>query len=87
MGYIERLVDHYKRDLSEGLDRPIAILPEGDPQESIEPFSLNVSTLDDLTEKPAKHETACLVDMARGEALDAMGESRKAVEWLDRHVG
>ncbi len=50
------------------------------------PFSLEVSTLDGLTEKPAKHEAAYLVDMARVEALNTMGESRKAVELLDRHV-
>ena len=64
----------------------MAILPEGDSQKSVEPFSLNVSTLDGVTEKPAKHETAYLVDMAKVEALDTMGESRKAVEILDRHV-
>ena len=36
--------------------------------------------------KPAKNETAYLVDMAKVEALDTMGENRKAVEILDRHV-
>jgi hypothetical protein len=45
-----------------------------------------VSALDGLTEKAAKHETAYLVDMAKVEALDTMGESRKAAELLDRHV-
>ena len=64
----------------------MALLPEGDSQKSIEPFSLNVSTLDGLTEKPAKHETAYLVDMAKVEALDTLGENRKAVELLERHV-
>ncbi len=86
MGYIERLVDLYDQDLAEGLDRLIAPLPEGDSQKSIEPFSLDVSTLDELTEKPANHQAAYLVDMARVEALDTMGENRKAVELLDRHI-
>ena len=76
----------YKKDLAEGLDRLKAILAEGDPQKSVEPFSLDVSTLDELTEKPAKHEAGYLVDMARVEALDTMGENQKAVELLDRHV-
>ena len=61
-------------------------LPERDFQKPIEPFSLDVPTLDGLTEKPAKHEAAYLVDMARVEALDTMGENRKAVQLLDRHV-
>ena len=86
MGYIERLVDLYTRDLAYGLDRLMALLPEGDSQKSEEPFSLNVSTLDGLTEKPAKDEAAYLVDMARVEALDTRGEKEKAVAILDRHV-
>ncbi len=42
--------------------------------------------MDKLTEKPAKHEAAYLVDMAKVEALDTMGENRKAVAILERHV-
>ncbi len=80
------MVDLYNRDLAKGLDHLIALLPEGDSQKSIGPFALDVSTLDELTEKPAKHETAYLVDMARVEALDTMGEAMKAVEILERHV-
>ncbi len=64
----------------------MALLTEGDSQKSIGPFALDVSTLDELTEKPAKQEAAYLVDMAKVEALDTMGENRKAVELLERHV-
>ena len=60
-------------------------LPVGS-EKSIKPFSLNVTTLDGLTEKPAKHEAAYLVDMARIEALDTMGENQKAIAILARHV-
>ena len=64
----------------------MALLPDGDSKKSVEPFRLDVSTLDELTEKAAKHETAYLVDLAKVEALDTMGENRKAVDLLDRHV-
>ena len=64
----------------------MALLPGRDSEQSIEPFRLEVSTLDGLTEKPAKHDAAYLVDMAKVEALDTMGENRKAVELLERHV-
>ncbi len=64
----------------------MAILPERDFQKSIEPFSLDVSPLDKLSEKPAAHDVAYLVDMARVEALDTIGESQKAIELLDRHI-
>ncbi len=86
VGYIERLVDLYNRDLAEGLDRLMAILPKGNSQKTVEPFSLNVSTLDKPTGKPAGREAAYLVDMAKVEALDTMGEKEKAVAILDRHV-
>ena len=86
VGYIERLVDLYNRDLAEGLDRLMALLPVRDSKQSIEPFSLDVSTLDGPTEQPAKHETAYLVDIAKVEALDTMGEKEKAVELLEQHV-
>ncbi len=86
VGYIERLVDLYNRDLAEGLDRLMALLPKRDSEQSIEPFNLDVSILDGLTEKPAKQDAAYLVDMARVEALDTMGENQKAVAILDRHV-
>ena len=86
VGYIERLVDLYNRDLAEGLDSLMAILPEGTSQKSAEPFRLDVSTLDGLTVKPTRHEAAYLVDMARVEALDTKGENQKAVAILERHV-
>ncbi len=86
VGYIERLVNLYNRDLGEGLDNLMALLREGDSQKSDEPFSLDVSTLERLTEKQAKHDAAYLVDMARVEALDTIGEKEKAVAILDRHV-
>ncbi len=60
--------------------------PAGDP-DLAEPVTQDtVSTLDELTEKLAKHNAAYLADMARVEALDTMGDKEKAVELLDRHV-
>ena len=39
-----------------------------------------------LTVKSTAHQVAYLVDMAKVEALDTMGENRRTVELLDRHV-
>ena len=75
VGYIERLVDLYNRDLAGELDRLMALLPEGDTLQSVERFSLDASILEGLTEKPAKHEAAFLVDMAKVEALDTIGDN------------
>ena len=86
LGYIERLVNLYNRDLAEGLDRLIAMLPEGTSQKLDEPFTVDLLKLDGLTEKHSRHDAAYLVDMARVEALDTMGENQKAVQLLDRHI-
>ena len=66
-------------------DHLMALLRKGDCQKSVEPFSLDASILW-LTEKPAKRDTAYLVDMAKVEALDTVGEKEKAVELLERYV-
>lgn len=86
VGYIERLVGLYNRDLAEGMDRLAALVSKDDSQKSDEPFEFDKSAARKLGANPAKHQTAYLVDMAKVEALDTMGENRKAVELLDRRV-
>ena len=84
--HIDKSADLYNRNLAEGLDRLATRVPESGSQKTDEPFYLDASTLKKLAGNPAKYQTAYLVDMARVEALDTMGENRKAVELLDRHV-
>ena len=38
---VERLVDLYNKDLAEGLDSLMTILPKEDYHKSVEPFCLN----------------------------------------------
>ncbi|MFQ6027585.1 MAG: hypothetical protein ACE5Q6_08840 [Dehalococcoidia bacterium] len=84
--HTERLIELYNRNLAEGLDQLATLLPEGDSQKSPESFCLDVEALKMPAEKPAAYQVAYLVDMAKVEALDTVGENRKAVELLDRHV-
>ena len=84
--YIERLADLYNRNLAEGLDHLATLVPGHDSSKSDGPFFLDLSSLDKLSENPAKHQIAYLVDIAKVEALDTMGENQKAVELLDRYV-
>jgi hypothetical protein len=84
--YIEGLSDHYNRNLSQGLDRLATLATKGDSGKSTEPFCLDLPALENLVAKPSKHRIAYLVDMAKFEALDTIGENQKAVESLHRHV-
>ncbi len=58
----------------------------GEPRGPDEPFFLKIASLQKLAEKPVRHQVAYLLNMARVEALNTMGENRRAVELLDRHV-
>ncbi|MFQ6026826.1 MAG: hypothetical protein ACE5Q6_04840 [Dehalococcoidia bacterium] len=84
--HTERLVGLYNRNLAEGLDHLATMLPECEPVKSNEQFSLDLEALEKLAGRPVPHQAAYLVDLAKVEALDTMGENRKAVELLDRHV-
>ena len=68
------------------MDRLAAMVSEIDSYNSPEPFCLDVEDLEKLSGKSVDHQVTYLVDMARVEALDTLGENRKAVELLDRYV-
>ncbi|MFQ6028096.1 MAG: hypothetical protein ACE5Q6_11440 [Dehalococcoidia bacterium] len=84
--HTERLVDLYNENLLEELDRLATVMPEGESGKLNKPCSLGLSSLEKLAGRATAHQVAYLVDMAKVEALDAMGENRRAVELLDRHV-
>ena len=86
VGYIENLAGYFNRDLAEELDRQAAMLPEGFSQKSEEMRCLDPSILEKLAAGLAQQEAAYLVEMAKVEALDTMGENHKVVELLDRHI-
>jgi len=50
------------------------------------PASHDLKALEQRAGKQARLQIDYLMDMAKVEALDALGENRKAVELLDRHV-
>ena len=84
--HTERLVELYNRNLAEELDRLAILLLGGESGEPDAPFSLDLKASEKLAGKSVGHQVAYLTDMAKVEALDTMGENRKAVELLDRHV-
>ena len=47
---------------------------------------INIEALRQNADKIATEQVSYLVDMAKAEALDAMGENRAAVELIERHL-
>ena len=47
---------------------------------------LDLAGLVEAVQRVAKEQVANLVDMAKADALDILGETRQALELVDRHV-
>ena len=47
---------------------------------------INVEALRKVADKTVTGSVSYLVDMAKAEALDALGENRAAVELMERHL-
>ncbi len=73
-------------DEVQGLDGLANLVTWNDRPERTQVQVLDLSTLDEPTEKPSKHDAACLADMVKVEAPDTMGKKRNAVELLCRHT-
>jgi hypothetical protein len=85
IGCLEELVEGYNEDFANELGQETSLAPEG--LEAAKRSSLiNTAALDKDVPPGARQHTAFLVDMARAEALDAMGENQAAVSIIERHI-
>ena len=82
----EKLVGIYNEALAEDIERLGRLLIEtgGDQDES--PLTIDVAGPIESVQGVAKEQVAYMVDMAKADALDLLGESRQAFELVDRHV-
>ncbi len=84
--HAEKLVNVYNRDLVADLELLDRAVDGDDAQRSVTRHTIDPSNLLGKTEGAATDEAGYLVDMAKAEALDMMGETRRAVQLVDRHV-
>ena len=82
----EKLVGIYNEALAEQIESlgKLSIEMRDDQDES--PLTIDLAGLIEDVQPAAKDQIAYLVDMAKGDALDVLGESRQAWELVDRHV-
>ena len=57
----------------------------GDGQQS-SPLTIDLAGLIENVQGAAREQVAYMVDMAKSDALDLLGETRQAYELVDRHV-
>jgi hypothetical protein len=85
VGCIEELVEEYNEDFANGLEKLTGSSQEG-LQTAKPPNSIDTAALEKDVTPGARRHTVFLMDMAKAEALDAMGETEKAVQLVERHV-
>ena len=84
--HAEKLVNLYNRNLAADLELLDASADESDGERPNYPYTIDLSNLLAKKQSAATDQVAYLVDMAKAEALDAMGETEQAVALVDRHV-
>jgi hypothetical protein len=82
---VEELVEGYNEDFANGLGQYTGPALEG-LEEADLPNSIGIAALEEAVARGARQHTAFLVDMAKAEALDAMGESQMALQLIDWNV-
>ncbi len=83
---MEKLVANFNEDLAgriEGLENL-----SGERRDGHQPsrLTINLAGLIVSAQTAAKEQVSSLVDMAKADALDILGETRQALELVDRHV-
>jgi len=82
---IEKLAEWYNEDFANEPGQRIGSSQEGLP--AVKPSNLiETTSLEERVAPAARQHTTFLVDMAKAEVLDALGENQAAVTVIDRHV-
>ena len=82
----KKLVGIYNEALAKDIEALEKMLIErGDGQDE-SPLTIDLAGLTGHVQEAAKEQVAYMVDMAKADALDLLGETRQAFELVDRHV-
>ena len=82
----EKTVNIYNDALAAEFERLEKMLNETADGDDESPLTIDLVGLTESVEETAKVQVAYMVDMAKADALDLLGESRQALELVDRHV-
>ena len=83
---VEKLVDIYNEALVGDIGRVEALLIEAGDAWDETRLTIDLAGLIENIQGAAREQVAFMVDMAKSEALDLLGETRQAFELVDRHV-
>ena len=81
-----KLVDIYNEALAGDIERLERLLIETRDGQDESPLTIDLVALVDNVQGASKEQVTYLVDMAKADALDILGETRQALELVDCHV-
>ena len=86
LALVEKLVNIYNEALAGDIERSERLLIEPGEGQNQSPLTIDLAGLVETVQGSAREQVAFLVDMAKADALDLLGETRQAFELVDRHV-
>jgi len=72
--------------LAGGIERLGRLLIKAEDDQDQSPLMMDLAGLIESVQGVARDQVAYMVDMAKADALDLLGETRQAFELVDRHV-
>ena len=86
LALVEKLVNIYNEALEGDIERSERLLIEPGEGQNQSPLTIDLAGLVETVQGSAREQVAYLVDMAKADALDLLGETRQAFELVERHV-
>ena len=86
LALVEKLVNIYNEALAGDIERSERLLMETGDGQNQSPLTIDLAGLVETVQGSAKEQVAYLVDMAKADALDLLGETSQAFELVERHV-
>ena len=86
LNLMEKTVGIYNEDLAGSIERLEGLLNEPGDGLDTTLLAIDLAGLVENVQGVAENQVAYMVDMAKADALDLLGETRQAFEMVDRHV-
>ena len=86
LALVEKTVGIYNDALARDVERLERPLNETEDGQAEPPLSIDLAGLIENVQGAAKAQVGYMLDMAKADALDLLGETRQAFELVDRHV-
>ena len=81
---VEKLVGNFNEDLAGSIEGVEKLQDEVERRSS--PLLIDLAGLNENVQEAVNEQVAYMVDMAKADALEVLGETKQALELVDRHV-